>query len=367
MGDASVDAYIESLTPTGVRALAVLSAMEAAQRQLHPPLLSEIKQRLTPLRDELSEALAAFRDHEIPEPLAGFHRTFVEGAERAHKAVDQFVRPAAAEEAILRVLGSMKSLARSLETFYGLIRFPPLAQYFLEEPVRGRFAEYLGDPDSSGQARGLQMSGGAENPAGRGQFALYVPETYDGGRDLPLVVALHGGSGTGREFVWTWLREARSRRFLLLAPTSLGPTWALMAPDDDSESLARMVEFVAANYRVDRAKILLTGLSDGATYTLLGGLRPDAPFTHLAPISGVMHPDNEANGNLGRASGRPVYLVHGALDWMFPVQTARMAAEQLEKAGARLVYREIADLSHTYPREENDAILRWFDPSLRLG
>jgi phospholipase/carboxylesterase len=56
--------------------------------------------------------------------------------------------------------------------------------------------------------------------------------------------------------------------------------------------------------------------------------------------------------------------VHGALDWMFPVALAQMASEELKAAGAEVTYREIADLSHTYPREENDAILRWFDPRL---
>jgi hypothetical protein len=30
------------------------------------------------------------------------------------------------------------------------------------------------------------------------------------------------------------------------------------------------------------------------------------------------------------------------------------------------VFREIEDLSHTYPREENDRILTWFDRSLAL-
>jgi phospholipase/carboxylesterase len=51
--------------------------------------------------------------------------------------------------------------------------------------------------------------------------------------------------------------------------------------------------------------------------------------------------------------------VHGALDWMFPVATARMGREALERAGAHVVYREIEDLSHTYPRDENPRILDW--------
>jgi phospholipase/carboxylesterase len=36
-----------------------------------------------------------------------------------------------------------------------------------------------------------------------------------------------------------------------------------------------------------------------------------------------------------------------------------MARQALEAAGARLVYREVDDLSHTYPRDENARILDW--------
>ncbi|MGH7416823.1 MAG: alpha/beta hydrolase, partial [Candidatus Rokuibacteriota bacterium] len=105
--------------------------------------------------------------------------------------------------------------------------------------------------------------------------------------------------------------------------------------------------------------VLLTGMSDGATYALLGGLREDTPFTHLAPACGVLHPLLLARGGIRGARGRPIYLIHGALDWMFPVQTARMGREALEGAGAHVVYREIEDLSHTYPRDENPRILDW--------
>ena len=75
----------------------------------------------------------------------------------------------------------------------------------------------------------------------------------------------------------------------------------------------------------------------------------------------MLHPFLLAEGGIQRARGRPIYLVHGALDWMFPVQTARMAREALEAAGARVVYREIEDLSHTYPRDENPRILDWLE------
>ena len=57
--------------------------------------------------------------------------------------------------------------------------------------------------------------------------------------------------------------------------------------------------------------------------------------------------------------GLPIYLVHGALDWMFPIEMARTANAALSAAGAAVTFREIPDLSHTYPRDENPRILDW--------
>jgi phospholipase/carboxylesterase len=200
----------------------------------------------------------------------------------------------------------------------------------------------------------------ANERGARTGFSLYVPETFDGRTPMPLVVALHGGHGHGRDFLWSWLREARSRAMLLLAPTSQDRTWSIMGgPDADADRLKGIVETVALRYPVDRARVLLTGMSDGATYALVLGLGEDMPFTHLAPACGVLHPYLLTGEGLARARGRPIYLAHGVLDWMFPVHTARMAREVLLAAGARVVYREIEDLSHTYPRDENPPILDW--------
>src|SRR5262249_39979126 len=132
----------------------------------------------------------------------------------------------------------------------------------------------------------------ANNERGsRGGFSLYVPETCEKTAPMPLVVALHGGHGHGRDFLWSWLAEARSRGVLVLAPTPRDRTWSIMGGrDEDADGLRQMVDSVAARYPVDRERVLLTGMSDGATYALLCGLREDMPFTHLAPVSGVLHP-----------------------------------------------------------------------------
>lgn len=194
----------------------------------------------------------------------------------------------------------------------------------------------------------------------RGGFSVYVPEDYDPTRAYPLVMALHGGSGHGRLFLWNWVREARSRGVIVAAPTAVGDTWSLMQPEVDGAHLTRVLEEVGDKWRVDRSRLLLTGMSDGGTFTLLSGIDAESPFTHLAPVAASFHPLLLTMAPPRRMLGLRVYLVHGALDWMFPVSVARSAYGALDAAGANVVYREIADLSHAYPREENARMLEWF-------
>ncbi len=343
----------------GSNLLRALDGLEQAFRRLHPPDLPRIRDLLTPVRDALREARRGFDECETPDRLREFRDRFLEAARLADEALSGLVDPAAPEESVGRALQAMHLHARAQAELYPLRRTLPPVSSFFAEPFRREHLDLLEAP-AGGRARvGLFRSGEVD---GRGGFDLYVPESHDGSQAWPLVVALHGGSGNGSDFLWTWLREARSRRFLLLAPTSQGATWSLDDPGVDGSVLVRTTEWVSSEWNVDARHVLLTGLSDGATMTLLAGLAPDAPYTHLAPVSGVLHPANFGLGNLDRARGRPIRLVHGALDWLFPVALAREAARALEGAGAELVYREIEDLSHTYPREENARIIEWFDP-----
>ncbi|HYB99784.1 MAG TPA: hypothetical protein VEC57_11700 [Candidatus Limnocylindrales bacterium] len=359
------DQYQHALSSVGVATLAALGGMEAAARFLHPPEMPKLRDWLRPHHAELGRALEQFRSVTPPAPLTSFHERFAEGAELTHRAIDLFVSPSDAGDAIFRIMSSLRTFCRACEALYSLHRFPPLSRYFVEPAYHDQLERLEATPPE-GVSVGLHHTGGERGADSRGGFCLYVPESYDGNSEWPLVIALHGGSGSGRDFLWSWLREARGRRFLLAAATAQGSTWSLAGPDIDSASLRAMVEYIASRWRLDRSHILLTGISDGATYTLLEGLSPGAPYTHLAPVSGVLHPANMVNGNLSRARGKRIYLVHGKLDWMFPVAIADAASEELRQAGADLVYRPIDDLSHTYPRDENDRILTWFDSRLAL-
>jgi phospholipase/carboxylesterase len=174
-----------------------------------------------------------------------------------------------------------------------------------------------------------------------------------------LVMALHGGSGNGRGFLWRWLRDARSLGAILVTPTAMGSTWALMGEDVDTQNLARILDSVRSRFDIDPKRLLLTGMSDGGTFSYVTGLERDSPFTHLAPVAATFHPLMAEIADAERLRGLPIHIVHGALDWMFPVQTARQTRDLLTAAGADVTYREIDNLSHCYPREMNAEILQW--------
>ncbi len=358
-------AFRAGVARVGAATLAALDGMEVVERRLHPPLVPRLREALALPRDRLEEALEEF-EASVPDDamLRSLHEHLAAGAREALDAVRLFVEHGPPAEGTMRVLASLGRFRAAQAILYGLRNvLPPFGRWFLEPAVREDAARY--DREVAAPGRTGLFTAPAER-GDRGGFSLYVPEWWDAETPWPLVVALHGGSGHGREFLWTWLREARSRGFVLLAPTSIGPTWSLDAPGVDAARLLSMVEFVATRWPIDRARVLMTGLSDGATFTLLAGLLEGAPYTALAPVSGVLHPASFALENLARARGRRIYHVHGALDWLFPVALAQLARDELVRAGADLTYREIADLSHTYPRDENAKILDWFDPALRL-
>lgn len=315
--------------------------------------MDSVRETLAGLADDLDDGRAELRRVSPPPHLEAFATRLGEAGDHAFEALTRFVDRGGD---IGRVLMGMHFHHRAEAALYPLRRaLPPVSRFFVEEAYADRLAEI--DPDPPADHSGLHDAANA--PGQRGGFTLYVPESWRGDEPLPLIVALHGGSGHGADFLWTWLREARSRRCLLLAPTSQQSTWSLMGADVDTPQLVRMIDFVEEQWPIDRERVLLTGLSDGATFALLSGLSEASPFTALAPASGVLHPMNFRNGNMERARGKRIYLIHGTLDWMFPVQTARSAAEDLERAGAEIEFHEIEDLSHTYPREHNARILDW--------
>jgi phospholipase/carboxylesterase len=359
MSEAVVDDIVAVLPPL----LQSLEALSFVARHLHPPDFDRVMQAAgTP-----DQALQSVRGRLAgwPEEFLSI-RTALETASDATLAAFGGLRMVHNGHGdIVAVFKALRYAPRAQEALYPLVaKLPPVSQFFLEATLREDAAllERLAAPS----AENTGIIHHDNEPGSRGGFSLYVPEYYSPDRVWPLVMALHGGSGNGRNFLWSWLRDARSFGAILVAPTATGPapeksTWALMGEDTDTPNLARILDSVRARWNVDPTKMLMTGMSDGGTFCYVSGLDGASPFTHLAPVSATFHPLMAEMADAERLRGLPIHIVHGRLDWMFPVQVARQTQQALSAAGAEVAYREIDDLSHTYPREINAALLAWMN------
>jgi len=353
MSEAVVDDIVAVLPPL----LDSLQALIFVARHLHPPDFDRVMEAIGSPEDALQGARSRWT--EWPPQFADV-RAALEIASDAALSAFAGLRTVQRDGGdIASVFRAVRYLPRAQEALYPLAaKFPPVNAFFLDPDLHNdALLSRLAEP----AAENTGVFHDYNEPGSRGGFSIYVPEYYTGDRAWPLVMALHGGSGNGRGFLWSWLRDARSFGAILVAPTATGRTWALMGDDADTPNLARILQTVQSRWNIDSSRLLLTGMSDGGTFCYVTGLERASPFTHLAPVSATFHPLMAAMADAERLQGLPIHLVHGRLDWMFPVEVARHTRDALAAAGANVTYREIDDLSHCYPREINADILRWLN------
>jgi predicted esterase len=117
-------------------------------------------------------------------------------------------------------------------------------------------------------------------------YYLHVPTGYEYGRRerLPLFVAVYDGMASGRGEFRLWQPYADEEEFALLTPNFSEGYQTL---DDGSDhELLKLVEEVSAEYRIDRHKILLTGIGAGGEFAYRFAMR----YPHVAHTVVLIHP-----------------------------------------------------------------------------
>jgi phospholipase/carboxylesterase len=352
MSEAVVDDILAVLPPL----LQSLEALGYIARHLNPPDFDRVMEAA----GQPDETLKTVRRRlsNWPEPFADIRASLENASDAALTAFEGLREVQFGNGDLIAVFRALRHFPRAQEALYAVAaKLPPVSSFFVNPEFRedADLLACLATP--ANESTGIVHD--HNDPGNRGGFSVYVPEYYTPNRSWPLVMALHGGSGNGRGFLWSWLRDARSLGVILVAPTATGSTWALMGNDADTPNLVRILDLVRSRWNIDPSKLLLTGMSDGGTFCYVTGLEGSSPFTHLAPVAATFHPLMAEMASPERLRGLPVYIVHGRLDWMFPVQVARQTRDALTAAGVNVTYRELNDLSHCYPREMNAPILGW--------
>ena len=188
------------------------------------------------------------------------------------------------------------------------------------------------------------------------RYMLFVPPQAKDGKKLPLIVALHGAGGKPDGPITWWRAIAAERGYFVLAPKSNGGTWP---GGGDQSHVARMVLALERERSIDPRRVLLTGVSDGGTWSYALGFQNPKLFAALAPISGVLM--RTIAGSLAMQPKLPICVVHGTDDKIFIVARAQAAVKALKGAHYNVNYIEVAGGRHGWFREQAAPILDWFE------
>ncbi len=184
------------------------------------------------------------------------------------------------------------------------------------------------------------------------RYALYVPRGYDGSAEWPLIVFLHGSGesgsdgarmiiqGIGSAILW----NAGAWPALVLFPQK--PTDATEW-EQHEEAVMEMLARTRARFRVDAARISLTGLSQGGHGAWVLGARHAGLWAAVVPICGYAEGWREGKGDglpppyrggpgplAARLAGTPVWAFHGEADDVVPAEQTRALVAALRQAGA---------------------------------
>jgi poly(3-hydroxybutyrate) depolymerase len=353
---------VSARVKSSVVALAVVAALAACTRS-----------------KETTPAPAAPRDAAVTaEPLDVARAAALASIERARQATLPEVSRAISLPSIERLVadadavrGRVTDAARDLKFVRGSY-----------ETARAYADVLSGGEDPYDYARGAMVKAyRSEWDASLQPYALYVPKDYDPSRAWPLVVALHGLGSNHRHMLRRVFGlgnrpgetdEEASRNelpfpdvpALVVAPYGRGEG---MGYDGlGGEDVLRVVADVRRAYKIDPARVSLTGLSMGGGGTWQLGLAHPELWSALAPICGPTDVRRWTRGDATRwdekalealsppafaenAAGLRVFIFHGDADPVVSVEDSRRMAARFKALGwlgKSVTYTEYKGVGH---------------------
>ena len=136
------------------------------------------------------------------------------------------------------------------------------------------------------------------------EYSIYVPASYDGTTNFPLLFNLHGGGGTNS--AWQVASDMRpiadTANFIVVYPQARPDpsdgnsfNWIPKVPGtfDDVPFFSSLIDTIASNYQIDQNRIYACGYSLGGDMTFELGCKLNNRIAAIAPVARTM----QANPN----------------------------------------------------------------------
>ena len=189
----------------------------------------------------------------------------------------------------------------------------------------------------------------------RYRYGVVVPDSYDPALSYPVEFLLHGGvSRPEWDAGVAWWRSGyenlQQEDRIIVVPAS----WreAFWWHDNQADNLPAILREVKRRYNVDDNRVTMSGVSDGGTGAYFFAFKQPGEWAAFLPWIG--HPGvlrNPAGGVNYRLyfenlTAKPLYIVNGELDRLYPAASMQSFIAVLEEAGVEHVFRVIEGGGH---------------------
>lgn len=163
-------------------------------------------------------------------------------------------------------------------------------------------------------------------------FIVYVPSSYDGSTQVPLVFNFHGGGGTSSDFI-NYENDMRpisdTANFIAVYPqAAVDPidgsnSWLHKTPTthNDVNFIEAIIDTLSNDYNIDNDRVYACGYSEGGLFSYELGCRLNNRIASFASVSGSMLTESYRLDN-GFGSCSPIHptavlLIPGTSDGSF--------------------------------------------------
>ncbi|MCE0484853.1 MAG: prolyl oligopeptidase family serine peptidase [Methylacidiphilales bacterium] len=190
-------------------------------------------------------------------------------------------------------------------------------------------------------------------------YLLFLPQSYDQTKKRwPLILFLHGMDESGDDLslvkkhgLAKIVEEKLDFPFVVVSPQCPRDEWW------STDALVSLLDTVEKNYRIDKKRVYVTGLSMGGYTTWQLAIEHPHRFAAIAPICGGGNPYLAY-----KIKQLPIWVFHGAKDKAVPIAESREMISALRKQGGNIrftIYRNGGhdSWSKTY---QNEKLYDWF-------
>jgi len=195
--------------------------------------------------------------------------------------------------------------------------------------------------DKSKTSKETVLSGGKMRT-----YFLYVPESNNADKVMPLILLLHGSNRDGESLVDKWKQIADREEVILVAPNSSNSSqWSLRV--DGPEFIRNVVEAVRSKYRINGRAMYLFGHSAGATFAIFMSFLESEYFAAAALHAGAL--TEQDYSMIGYAKRKtPLAIFSGTNDVYCPITIVRATQSTLKARGFVVELTEMPNHDHWY-------------------